>query len=51
MNQQPGTSNREARECPATRKCYTPRPYEPNDDHGTDANDEHLLVALSMIVF
>jgi hypothetical protein len=31
--------------------CYTPRPYVSNDDDGTDANDEHQLVALSLIVF
>jgi hypothetical protein len=32
--------------------CYTPRPlYVTNDDdHRTDANDEHSLVALSLIV-
>jgi len=37
---------REARPSP----CYTARPYVPNDDHRTDANGGHLLVALSLIV-
>ncbi|HEX6096815.1 MAG TPA: hypothetical protein VF432_10870 [Thermoanaerobaculia bacterium] len=30
--------------------CYTSRSYVPNDDDGTDANDELDLVALPLIV-
>ena len=39
-----------AGECRASPLCYTPRLYESNDDYRTDANDEHWLVALPMIV-